>query len=145
VQQQLHPANPRIGVKKKMSAIGYVRRTGKGFEGNLNTPSIKSKVAIVTNAGKTNEGQPDYLVFVDGAEVGGAWIRQSRASGCDYVSLSIAAPEFGPRRLYANLGKDRVMVTSSPSSGIRSIDTIKAPLFPNSERRCPPVFPFLRA
>jgi uncharacterized protein (DUF736 family) len=105
VQQLLHPANPRIGVKKKMPAIGYVRRTGKGFEGNLNTPSIKSKVAIVTNAGKTNEAQPDYLVFVDGAEVGGAWIRQSRASGCDYVSLSIAAPEFGPRRLYANLGK----------------------------------------
>jgi uncharacterized protein (DUF736 family) len=83
-----------------MPAIGYVRRTGKGFEGNLNTPSIKSKVAIVTNTGKTNEGQPDDLVFVNGA-----WIRQSKASGCDYVSLSIAAPEFGPRRLYANLGR----------------------------------------
>ena len=26
-------------------------------------------------------------------------------SGRDYVSLSLAAPEFGPRRLYANLGR----------------------------------------
>jgi uncharacterized protein (DUF736 family) len=26
-------------------------------------------------------------------------------SGKDYVSLSLAAPEFGPRRLYANLGR----------------------------------------
>ncbi|MEQ1523164.1 MAG: DUF736 family protein, partial [Aestuariivirga sp.] len=26
-------------------------------------------------------------------------------SGKDYVSLAIAAPEFGPKRLYANLGK----------------------------------------
>lgn len=25
--------------------------------------------------------------------------------GKDYVSLSLAAPEFGPRRLYANLGR----------------------------------------
>ncbi len=114
-----------------MPASGYVRRTGKGFEGNLNPPSIRSKVAIVANAGKTNEGQPEDLVLVDGAEVGGARIRQSRVSGCDYVSLSIAVPEFGPRRLCANLGKARMMVTPSPSSGIRSIDTIKAPSPPS--------------
>ncbi|WP_432787604.1 hypothetical protein [Novosphingobium rhizosphaerae] len=28
-------------------------------------------------------------------------------SGRDYVSLSLAAPEFGPRRLYANVGRRR--------------------------------------
>ncbi|WP_246866307.1 hypothetical protein [Novosphingobium sp. SG720] len=28
-------------------------------------------------------------------------------SGRDYVSLSLAASEFGPRRLYANLGRHR--------------------------------------
>ena len=27
-----------------------------------------------------------------------------QASGNPYVGLSLAAPEFGPRRLYANLG-----------------------------------------
>ncbi|TVR95132.1 MAG: DUF736 domain-containing protein [Rhodospirillales bacterium] len=88
-----------------MPAIGHVRRTDKGFEGSLNTPSIKSRITIVTNTAKASEGQPDYLVVVDGAEVGGGWVRRSRTSGADYVSLSLAAPEFGPRRLYANLGK----------------------------------------
>jgi uncharacterized protein (DUF736 family) len=32
-------------------------------------------------------------------------MRRSEASGRDYVSLSLAAPEFGPRRIYANLGR----------------------------------------
>lgn len=31
-------------------------------------------------------------------------MRRSEASGRDYVDLSLAAPEFGPRRGYANLG-----------------------------------------
>jgi uncharacterized protein (DUF736 family) len=32
------------------------------------------------------------------------WIRRGENSGRDYVSLSLAAPEFGPRKLYAYLG-----------------------------------------
>jgi len=28
-----------------------------------------------------------------------------KTSGKEYVSLSLAAPEFGPRKLYANLGR----------------------------------------
>ena len=38
-------------------------------------------------------------------EIGAGWNRRSETSGRDYVSLSLAAPEFGPRRLYANLGR----------------------------------------
>jgi uncharacterized protein (DUF736 family) len=38
-------------------------------------------------------------------EVGAGWNRRSETTGRDYVSLSLAAPEFGPRRLYANLGR----------------------------------------
>ena len=34
-----------------------------------------------------------------------AWVRTGQMSGEPYVSLSLAAPEFGPRRLYANLGR----------------------------------------
>ena len=41
----------------------------------------------------------------DGVEIGAGWMRRSETSGRDYVSLSLAAPEFGPRRLYANLGQ----------------------------------------
>jgi len=44
-------------------------------------------------------------VLSDGVEIGAGWMRRSESSGRDYVSLSLAAPEFGPRRLYANLGQ----------------------------------------
>jgi uncharacterized protein (DUF736 family) len=33
------------------------------------------------------------------------WIRRGENSRKDYVSLSLAAPEFGPPKLYANLGR----------------------------------------
>lgn len=39
------------------------------------------------------------------AEIGAGWNRTGETSGRDYVSLSLAAPEFGPRKLYANLGR----------------------------------------
>ena len=60
---------------------------------------------IVPNTGKTSEAQPDYRVTAGGVEVGAGWVRRGESSGRDYVSLSLAAPEFGPRRLYANLGR----------------------------------------
>ena len=49
--------------------------------------------------------QPDYRVVTQGIEIGAGWVRKAESSGNDYVSLSLAAPEFGPRRLYANLGR----------------------------------------
>lgn len=88
-----------------MSAIGYVTRDGDGFKGQLKTLSIRAGIEIVPNRRKAHENQPDYRVLADGAEVGAGWIRRSETSGNDYVSLSLAAPEFGPRRLYANLGR----------------------------------------
>jgi uncharacterized protein (DUF736 family) len=88
-----------------MSAIGHVVREGNGFKGQLRTVSIRAGIEIVPNGRKTSESQPDYRVFSDGAEVGAGWIRKGEMSGKDYVSLSLAAPEFGPRRLYANLGR----------------------------------------
>jgi len=47
----------------------------------------------------------DYRVVTSGIEIGAGWQRTSRDSGASYVSLSLAAPEFGPRKLYANLGR----------------------------------------
>jgi uncharacterized protein (DUF736 family) len=87
-----------------MPAIGYVTRKHQGFEGNLNTLTIKAKIRIAANEAKSSDKQPDYLVFVEGVEVGAAWVKKARTSGNEYVSLSIAAPEFGPKKLYANLG-----------------------------------------
>lgn len=88
-----------------MPAIGYVSREGHGFKGQLRTLSIRTEIEILPNGRKTAETQPDYRVTAAGVEVGAGWIRRGEMSGKDYVSLSLAAPEFGPRRLYANLGR----------------------------------------
>jgi len=87
-----------------MSAIGYVSRHQNGFKGQLRTLTIRTDIDIVP-ASKTSDAQPDYRVVANGVEVGAGWVRRSESSGRDYVSLSFAAPEFGPRRLYANLGR----------------------------------------
>lgn len=87
-----------------MPAIGYVSRHQNGFKGQLNTLSIRADITIVPST-KTSDAQPDYRVVANGVELGAGWVRHSETSGKDYVSLSLAAPEFGPRRLYANLGR----------------------------------------
>ena len=89
-----------------MPAIGHVTRNSKGgFKGQLKTLSLSADIEIVPNEHKTSENQPDFRVLSGGIEVGAGWNRRSETSGRDYVSLSLAAPEFGPRRLYANLGR----------------------------------------
>jgi uncharacterized protein (DUF736 family) len=88
-----------------MPAIGYVTRDGNGFKGQLKTLSIRTEIEIVPNTRKSGDTQPDYRVSAAGVEVGAGWVRRGEMSGKDYVSLSLAAPEFGPRRLYANLGR----------------------------------------
>lgn len=89
-----------------MASIGLVRANGNGgFKGQLRTLTISADIEIVPNDQKSNDSQPDYRVHSDGIEIGAGWMRRSETSGRDYVSLSLAAPEFGPRRLYANLGR----------------------------------------
>ncbi len=89
-----------------MPAIGHVTKGEDGsFKGQLHTLSIKAGITILPNTAKTSEAQPDYRVVSGEIEIGAGWLRRSEASGRDYVSLSLAAPEFGPRRLYANLGR----------------------------------------
>lgn len=89
-----------------MAAIGLVSGTiEKGFAGQLRTLSIRAPIEIRLNASKSGDVQPDYRVWSDGVEVGAGWLRRSDTTGNLYVSLSLAAPEFGPRRIYANLGR----------------------------------------
>lgn len=89
-----------------MAAIGYVNGTiEQGFVGQLKTLSIRASIEIRPNTSKNGSVQPDFRVYSDGVEIGAGWVRTGETSGKDYVSLSLAAPEFGPRRLYANLGR----------------------------------------
>ncbi|WP_395336812.1 DUF736 family protein [Novosphingobium sp. BL-8H] len=88
-----------------MPAIGYVTRDGRSFKGQLRTLSIRAEIEISPNPRKSADTHPDFRVTSSGVEVGAGWMRRSEASGNDYVSLTLAAPEFGPRRIYANLGR----------------------------------------
>jgi uncharacterized protein (DUF736 family) len=88
-----------------MPAIGYVQAQENGsFKGNLRMMSVRSDIEIVPNRAKSGD-QPDYRVLAGGVELGGGWIRTGDVSGREYVRLSMAAPEFGPRTIYANLGR----------------------------------------
>ncbi|WP_033073854.1 DUF736 domain-containing protein [Sphingopyxis sp. MWB1] len=89
-----------------MAAIGLVNGTiEKGFAGQLKTLSIRASIEIMPNRNKASDVQPDFRIYSEGVEIGAGWVRTGEVSGKDYVSLSLAAPEFGPRRLYANLGR----------------------------------------
>lgn len=89
-----------------MAAIGFVNGTiEKGFVGQLKTLSIRAAIEIRPNPSKNGDVQPDYRVYSEGVEIGAGWVRIGEASGKPFVSLTLAAPEFGPRRIYANLGR----------------------------------------
>ena len=49
--------------------------------------------------------QPDYRVYSQAVEIGAGWIKKGKTLGEEYVSLSLADPSFGGRKLYANLGR----------------------------------------
>jgi uncharacterized protein (DUF736 family) len=89
-----------------MPAIGYVTKQPNGsYKGQLKTVSIRADIEVVPNRSKSADSQPDFRVLTQGVEVGAGWLRIGESSGKEYVSLSIGAPEFGPRKLYANLGR----------------------------------------
>ncbi len=89
-----------------MPAIGYVtKQQNGGYKGQLKTLTIRADIDIVPNAAKNGDSQPDFRVVTQGVEIGAGWVRKGETSGKEYVSLSFAAPEFGPRKLYANLGR----------------------------------------
>ena len=88
-------------------ALGYVTKTeAGGYEGTLAMMSLKKRIRILPNRAKETDAQPDYRVYTeDRVEIGGGWNRVGKASGTPYVSLTFAAPEFGPHKIYANLGR----------------------------------------
>ena len=87
------------------NALGYVSETKTGFEGALAMMNLTSPIRIEKNAEKAAEGQPDYRIFAGetSTEIGGGWMRKAKTSGRDYVSITLADPQIGPRKIYANL------------------------------------------
>jgi uncharacterized protein (DUF736 family) len=88
-----------------MPAIGYVQRQENGgFKGFVKTLGVRADIEIVPNRGKSGD-QPDYRVLSNGTELGGGWIKVGEVSQREYVRVAMAAPELGPRTIYANLGR----------------------------------------
>ncbi len=103
------------------NALGYVSETKTGFEGMLAMMNLSASIRIAKNEEKTTDGQPDYRIFAGETttEIGGGWLRKAKASGREYVSLTLADPQIGPRRIYANLApvkgkKGRHVILWSP-------------------------------
>lgn len=91
------------------NALGYVTETDTGFSGTLAMMNLSATIRIEMNTDKTADDQPDYRVFAGegSTEIGGGWIRRSKQSGRDYVSLTLADPVICPRRIFANLAPVR--------------------------------------
>ena len=89
-----------------MATIGTVTKRDDGhYEGELRTLAVRADIAIMPVTDKTSHSQPDFRVLSKGVEIGAGWLRIGQMSGKEYVSLSISAPEFGSKTLYANLGR----------------------------------------
>lgn len=87
------------------NALGYVSATKTGFEGALAMLNLTAPIKIEKNADKASDSQPDYRIFAGEilTEIGGGWIITAKSSGKDYISLTLADPQIGPRKIYANL------------------------------------------
>ena len=89
-----------------MTAIGFVTRTiHGGFSGELKLLPICAHIDIVPNRDKSGDTPADFRIFTEGLEVGSGRILHGEGHGTDYVSLSLAAPGLGGRKLYASLGQ----------------------------------------
>ena len=87
------------------NALGYVSETKNGFEGSLAMMNLAATIRLDKNTEKEMEGQPDYRIFAGetSTEIGGGWVRKAKNSGREYISITLADPQIGPRRIYANL------------------------------------------
>ncbi|MCP3397741.1 MULTISPECIES: DUF736 family protein [unclassified Bradyrhizobium] len=89
-----------------MTAIGFVTRTmDGGFSGELKLLPICAHIDIVPNRDKSGDITPDFRIFAHGVEVGSGRILSGESFGTDYLSLSLAAPGLGGRKLCTNLGR----------------------------------------
>lgn len=87
------------------NALGYVSETETGFLGALAMMTVNAPIRIERNHEKVSDAQPDFRIFAGPAatEIGGGWLRKAKSSGREYLSITLADPQIGPRKIYANL------------------------------------------
>ena len=87
-----------------MATIATLTQKADGtFEGQLTTLNVTAPIALVKNGRKAKDNEPDYRIVSrkNGFELGGGWNRTSKATGDEYISVSLSAPEFGT--IYGNV------------------------------------------
>lgn len=67
--------------------------------------SLSVAIGIEKNAEKAGDGQPDFRIFAgdNATEIGGRWLRNAKASGREYVSITLSDPQIGPCKIFASL------------------------------------------
>lgn len=87
------------------NALGYLNETDNGFEGELAMATFTAPIRISKNTDKTSDAHPDFRIYAGSrnADIGAAWNRTSRATGRTYLSLTLADPLIGDRRIFANI------------------------------------------
>ena len=73
------------------------------MDGTLATLNVTAPISIVPNVRKSKENEPDFRIISrkNGFELGAGWNRFSQATGAEYVSVTLSAPEFGT--IYGNV------------------------------------------
>lgn len=91
------------------NVLGYVSETGDGYAGTLAMMNLTASIRIEANVEKADDKQPDFRIFAGekAVEIGGGWLRKAKSSGREYLSITLADPQIGPRRIYANLAPVR--------------------------------------
>jgi uncharacterized protein (DUF736 family) len=86
-----------------MATIATLTQKNDGFEGSLATLTITAPIALIPNASKAKDNEPDYRIISrkNGFELGAGWNRRSKSTGEEYISVSLSAPEFGT--IYGNV------------------------------------------
>ena len=89
-----------------MAIIGIFKKTDSGYEGKVQTLTLKADLTI-ESVSKKNDNQPDYRVFqvteAFKSDIGAAWLKKSR-EGSEYLSVSIDDVSF-PAKIYCRLVK----------------------------------------
>ena len=104
------------------NAIGYVSQTEHGFEGALAMMNLSVPIQFQKNLEKDQGGQPDYRIYAGETEteIGGGWIKTAKGSGREYISITLADPQIGPSKIFANLAPvkghaDRYVILWNPT------------------------------
>ena len=104
------------------NAIGYVSQTENGFEGALAMMNLSVPIQFQKNLEKDQGGQPDYRIYAGETEteIGGGWIKTAKGSGREYISITLADPQIGPSKIFANLAPvnghaDRYVILWNPT------------------------------